>query len=89
MTVGETKQLSVNVTPEGASNEVAWSVYVNDIEKGSIDGTGLFTATAEGTVTVIAKALDGSLKDDTFVITVVPEVDLTAYNAALAAVAEG
>ena len=40
-------------------------------KKGSIDENGLFTATAEGTVTVIAKALDGSLKDDTFVVDIV------------------
>ena len=71
VTVGDTLQLGINVTPEAASAEVAWSVYVNDREKGSIDETGLFTATAEGTVTVIAKALDGSLKDDTFVVDIV------------------
>jgi hypothetical protein len=73
--VGETLQLAVNVLPDGASNEVLWSVYVNDREKGSINETGLFTATAVGTVTVIVKALDGSLKDDTIVITVTREVD--------------
>ncbi|MDD4753308.1 MAG: S-layer homology domain-containing protein, partial [Desulfitobacteriaceae bacterium] len=71
--IGDTLQLAVGVTPEEASDEVAWSVYVNQRAYGSIDENGLFTALAEGNVTVIAKALDGSLRDDTFVLTVIAE----------------
>lgn len=73
LNVGNTLQLGVDIIPIGASNNVAWSVYVNDTGMGSISETGLFTATAEGTVTIIAKALDGSLKDDTFDITINPQ----------------
>ena len=72
LNVGNTLQLGVDVLPSVASNNVAWSVYVNDTEMGSISETGLFTATTPGTATIIAKALDGSLKDDTFDITINP-----------------
>ena len=68
--VGETLQLGVDILPIEATSNVAWSVYVNDVETGDIDDSGLFTATTPGTATIIAKALDGSLKDDTFDITI-------------------
>jgi hypothetical protein len=63
--VGETLQLSV--TP---NIEVAWTVYVNDQEIGSVDETGLVTGLQGGTFIVIAVAQDGSLLDDTIAITV-------------------
>lgn len=68
--IGETLQLGVDILPIEATSNVAWSVYVNDVETGDIDDSGLFTATTPGTATIIAKALDGSLKDDTFDITI-------------------
>jgi hypothetical protein len=74
--VGATLPMTVTVTPEGASNTVNWSVWANNGSATNIAfidiNTGMLTGLKAGTVTVIAKALDGSLKDATKIITVEP-----------------
>ena len=74
--VGKTLQMTVSVEPDGASDDVAWSVWTADgSEAATIDtDTGLLTGKQAGTVTVIAKALDGSLKDATMSVTMVDTV---------------
>jgi len=76
--VGETLQMSVEVLPEGASDEVAWSVWTKEGEATDIatidQETGLLTAKKPGQVVVIAKALDGSLNDAVKTINVVGKV---------------
>lgn len=72
---GGTLQMSAVVAPIGAYDRVIWSVWTdpNDPNRGeaTIDPiTGLLTGVSEGPVTVIVKALDGSLLDDTFAVTV-------------------
>jgi uncharacterized protein YjdB len=55
-----TLQLTANVSPDNASNKtVTWSI-VNETGQASINGIGLLTAIANGTITAIATANDGS-----------------------------
>ena len=83
---GKTLQMGVVVGPDNASNKkVTWFV-TNDEGSATIDANGLLTATGVGKVTVKAAAQDGSGKENTKEITI--HADLTAYNAALAAVKE-
>ena len=57
---GATAQLTAEILPSNASNQaVSWSM-TNDTGAGTIDDTGLFTASSPGTVTVVATATDGS-----------------------------
>lgn len=59
ITDGGTSQLTAVITPSNASNkEVIWSVTNESIA--TIDQEGLLTAVANGNVTVIATATDGS-----------------------------
>ncbi len=70
--IGETLQMTADINP--SDQDVLWSVWsAGDSDKiATIDeGTGLLTAVGPGTVTVIAKALDGSLIDASKSITVV------------------
>ena len=83
---GKTLQMGVVVGPEDATNKkVTWFV-TNGTGSATINSSGLLTATGVGTVTVKALAQDGSGKENTKEITI--HADLTAYNAALAAVKE-
>ncbi|NLY82810.1 MAG: hypothetical protein GX078_08640, partial [Clostridiales bacterium] len=83
---GKTLQMGVVVGPEDATNKkVTWFV-TNDEGSATIAANGLLTATGVGKVTVKAVAQDGSGKENTKEITI--HADLTAYNAALAAVTE-
>lgn len=68
--VGGTLQMTVDISPEGASNEVAWSIHVDDRNYATIDQSGVVTGLQAGTATVIAKALDGSLEFDQKIITI-------------------
>jgi hypothetical protein len=74
VTVGETLQMTVEVSPEDASEEVIWSVWAKEDQSTDIatidQDTGLLTGVKPGEVTVIAKALDGSLADVTYIVTV-------------------
>ena len=64
---GGTLQLKANVTPTNASNKnVTWSV--DDPRIATIDQTGLLTAVADGTITVMATAKDGSGKKGELVV---------------------
>lgn len=81
--VGSTIQLSIDTQPTGSSNEVVWSVWTAPDTIGTIgtidENTGVLTGLKTGTLTVIAKALDGSLKDATKLIEVVnPETEVVA-----------
>jgi parallel beta-helix repeat protein len=59
-TYGGTLQLSATIVPDNASNKnISWSVQ-NGTGEASIDSEGLLTAIADGTVTVVATANDGS-----------------------------
>ncbi|MDF1617946.1 Ig-like domain-containing protein [Petrocella sp. FN5] len=59
-TVDGTLQMSVNVAPAEASNKsVTWSV-TPQTGSATISSTGLLTAVANGTITVVATAQDGS-----------------------------
>jgi hypothetical protein len=81
VTVGGTLQMEVEVSPGDASNEVIWSVWTAEgqsTDVATIDkDTGLLTGVKPGKVTVIAKALDGSLADATKTITVTGEEEAT------------
>jgi hypothetical protein len=85
--VGSTAQMSATTSPEGASQEVAWAVYVNDLEFATIDkDTGLLTGKSVGSVTVIASALDGSLKTKNYPVTIIadataPTLSITGFTA--------
>jgi parallel beta-helix repeat protein len=59
--VGDTITLSADITPADATNEVLWSVYVNNREFAEIDEeTGELTGLSAGTATVIVKTYDDS-----------------------------
>lgn len=70
--VGEELQLSVNIDPEEATDEVIWSIYVDDSAIAVIDEeTGIVTGLQAGTATIIVKTLDDSnLSDAVKTITV-------------------
>ena len=60
--VGKTTQLTVNVSPNDATNSsVVWSVYSAEPEGcATVDQTGLVNGVAEGTAVIRATAQDGS-----------------------------
>ncbi len=58
-----TLQMSATVLPTTATNKlVTWSVVNGTTGKATINSSGLLTASADGTVTVVATAKDGSGK---------------------------
>ena len=66
---GQTRQLSVTITPNNASNKnVTWSS--NNSSIASVSSTGLVTAKGPGTATITVKANDGSGKQATCRVTV-------------------
>ena len=68
---GQTKQLSVTITPNNANNKsVTWSSNNNNIA--TVSNTGLVTAKTEGTTTITVKANDGSNMQATCSVTVNP-----------------
>jgi uncharacterized protein YjdB len=78
--IGSTLQLSASITPANASNKtVTWSV-TNGTGKATISSTGLLTGTAVGTVTVKAKATDGSGITGTETIAVKAVLKATTAN---------
>jgi uncharacterized protein YjdB len=56
---GSTLQMSADVDPDGAVQDVTWSVTAGT-GTATIDANGLLTAGTAGTVTVVATATDGS-----------------------------
>jgi len=69
---GETLQMVAEILPEDAANKnVIWSVEAGDTDATINTNTGLLTGVNVGTIAVIAKAIDGSLKDATTTITIV------------------
>ncbi len=59
--VGDTIILSADITPTDATNEVLWSVYVNQSDIAEIgEKTGELTGLSAGTATVIVKTYDDS-----------------------------
>ncbi|QGQ97956.1 hypothetical protein EHS13_25225 [Paenibacillus psychroresistens] len=79
---GQALQLSAAVTPANATNKtVTWSVVSGP---GTIDTSGVLTATGIGTITVKAVAQDGSLIEGSKVITAI--VAPAAIAAALLAI---
>lgn len=70
VTVGQTLQLNVAVSPESAANKnVTWSI-VSGSDKATISANGLLTAKAAGSAIVKATAKDGSGISDTFSVTI-------------------
>lgn len=53
---GQTIQLSASVSPAGASQEVEWASFDNNIAK--VDASGLVTAVAAGTTRISARSKD-------------------------------
>ncbi len=73
-TKGGTLQMIATVLPDTADiDSVAWSV--NDENIATIDAAGLLTAVGNGTVTVTARATDGSYKSGTMDITITNQND--------------
>ena len=74
--VNNTLQLQAEVLPENATNPtIQWSVE-NGTGQASVSSEGLVTAIAEGTVTIIASATDGSGVSDSFEIIISDEAVL-------------
>jgi uncharacterized protein YjdB len=72
---GGTLQMIATVTPDTACiKEVTWSVDKSEVA--TISATGLLTAVSNGTVTVTARATDGSYKTGTLDITISNQGDL-------------
>ncbi len=70
-------QLTANVLPSNATNKnVNWSIG-NQIEHTIVDSTGLVTAVANGSDTVIATARDGSGVTGSFIVTVSGQSEIT------------
>ncbi len=71
-TVSVGEEVQYIATTDGASQEVAWTVWSGGSGDASInEETGKLTGTAMGSVTVIASALDGSLKTKKYSVTIV------------------
>jgi len=69
LTVGDTKTLSLSVTPSNATNKtVTWST--SDPSKATVDENGAVKAIASGSATITAKANDDSGKTGTVIVTV-------------------
>ncbi len=67
--VGQTQQLTANITPSNATNQsLSWTSNNNSVA--TADGNGLVTAVAEGSAVITALALDGSGVSGTANITV-------------------
>lgn len=74
--IGDTLQMAVSIQPEDALNPtVTWTT--SDASIATIDGNGLVTAHAEGTVTITASANDDSGCSDTASVVVVKEQNAT------------
>ncbi len=83
---GETRNLSVTVTPANAENidEVMASIVWSSADKeiASVDGTGLMTAHMRGETTITAATPDGRLKavcNVTVKLNLTDDKDITAY----------
>lgn len=75
--IGDTLQMTVSIQPEDALNPtVTWTT--SDASIATVDGSGLVTAHAEGTVTITASANDGSGCSDTAAVVVVKEKEGTS-----------
>lgn len=75
--IGDTLQMTVSIQPEDALNPtVTWTT--SDTSIATVDGSGLVTAHAEGTVTITASANDGSGCSDTAAVVVVKEKEGTS-----------
>ena len=75
-----TVQLEAVAYPENASQGVTWSSSSNSIA--TVSSTGLVTAVKSGTVTITAKASDGSAKSATMKLTVAALVDTIEITSA-------
>jgi parallel beta-helix repeat protein len=79
-TYSGTLLLSATIIPDNASNKnVSWSLQ-NGTGKASINSEGLLSAIADGTVTVVATANDGSGVSGTLEIEIFNQGILTAIN---------
>ena len=76
VTEAGTLQMIAELSPfEAANKSVAWSVWTSDnIDRATINESGVLTGISAGSVTVIAKALDGSLQDATKAITIIASI---------------
>jgi len=76
LAVGDTKQLSVTVSPTTATDKsVSWSSSAPDVV--SVSDAGLLTANANGTATITCTAKDGSGVSATCEVNVVDKVPVT------------
>ncbi|SHJ24696.1 Ig-like domain-containing protein, partial [Pseudobutyrivibrio xylanivorans] len=92
ITKGQTLQLTVEVTPENATNkEVEWS---SDVETVTVSATGLVSVEADETateVTITATAKDGSEVSDNITFTIADPVAVTGVtlNKSTTSIVEG
>ena len=71
--VGETKQLTATVSPDGASQSITWSV-VSDSGVASVSSSGLVTAKTVGTATIRATStVKSSVYKDCTVVVINPD----------------
>ncbi len=77
--VGETLQLSANILPTTANQDVTWSSENTAIAE--VDASGKVTAKATGNVKIIATAADSSGKSDFCMVTVIAKQSGGSGNA--------
>ncbi|MBU2986629.1 sulfatase-like hydrolase/transferase [Saccharophagus degradans] len=78
--VGSTQQITADITPANAANKsLNWRSSNNNIAV--VNGQGVVTGVAEGTVTITATATDGSLKTASTEVNIVGEFDNLLVNA--------
>ncbi|WP_028547401.1 dockerin type I domain-containing protein [Paenibacillus sp. UNC451MF] len=86
-----TLQMQAAVLPNNATNRtVSWSVYESDgvtlTDKAAIGSTGLLQAVKDGTVKVVARALDGSNVQGSAVVTIsgqTPSINRSVLQSAI------
>ena len=87
ITSGFSGQMTAEVLPTNASNKtVAWSS--SDVSKATISSSGLITALKNGTITIIATALDNNAVTTTKEIIISSFVETPTYNYTVSTTAE-
>ena len=76
LSIGETLQLSAEISPAGASTSLSWTS--SDVRIATVDANGLVTPAKEGSVTITVKTANG--KSGTTKITVVDPYKLTGVK---------
>ena len=84
LTPSGTKQLTVEVSPQGADNRVTWSSSNESVA--TVSATGLVTAVATGTATITVASVDNpDITDEVTVTVISQEQNLKAFTDSMAA----